>query len=118
MLNLLYLDDSTEDGEAALRDFRNSPFALHWVASERAAWEELGRRRFDIVVSDVIMAGEGGLGFARRFSALGLDALLILTSGVSMMSSVENYQGLRNYLGFIPKPITPAEILPLLSTAP
>lgn len=108
MINLLYIEDSPDDRECALRSFRGTEFNVACVESVKDAFNALACEHYDIVVCDMLMPGDDGLSFAKQFDAL--NTSLILTSGVSALKGFESYSGLRNYLGFILKPITPESI--------
>lgn len=108
MKKILYVDDNPDDAEAILRAFKNSDMAVKCVSDVNAALQEKSSD-YDVVISDMLMPGDDGLSFAKKFTD-SFDISLILTSGVSTLRGFDEYKGLKNYLGFILKPITPEKL--------
>lgn len=105
MKKILYLDDNEDDRYAAVRTFKHSAFSFKCVSTTAEAIAELDSETYDVVISDLIMRGIDGLEFVKGLDS-GRNVPFILTSGVPALRSFENYSGLKNYLGFILKPIT------------
>lgn len=109
MRKVLYVDDNTDDIEAAIRDFADSGIEIKDVKSVEKAFEAL-KEPYDMIISDILMPGYDGLAFAKKLDAEGINIPLIFTSGVLALSRFSKYQGLKNCIGFILKPVTPEKI--------
>jgi signal transduction histidine kinase/CheY-like chemotaxis protein len=82
---VLVVEDNMDVGTFATQTLAELGYGTHWAARAEEALAELGRDpdRFDVVFSDVVMPGMGGVEFARliRWEHAGLP--VVLTSGYS-----------------------------------
>lgn len=114
--NILYLDDNVYDLEITRMLF--SDYNVVCVDRVEYAKIELESRPYDILICDLILRGNDDiLEFFKWFSSKNFKTYLVLTSGVEMLKSFNSYNGLKNYLGFVLKPITPVSIDNLVQKA-
>lgn len=107
---ILYIEDNRDDAYAAIRIFQNSYINLHCVHTCELAFEALKDGHYDLIICDLMLPGEDGLFFAKKLTASDINTPFILTSGSHSLRNFDNYHGLKNYLGFITKPITPEKV--------
>lgn len=110
MKNLLYIDDNEGDSYAMSQYFADSDYVLNCVDNAIVGFAELAKEGYDMVICDIMMPGTDGLEFAKRLSGMGIKIPIILTSGIPTLKSFEHYNGIKNYLGFLLKPITPQSL--------
>lgn len=106
-MKILYIDDNEDDRYSTSRFFEESGMEIVCVENAEAGLTELTKGGYDLVISDILMPGEDGLEFAKRIKT---DIPVILASGELTLGGFKKYQGLRNYLGFILKPVTPEKL--------
>src|SRR4051794_7006060 len=82
-LRILVVEDSKEDAELLVRELRRGGYEplFERVDSSEAMRAALDRRTWDVVVSDYVMPGFGGLEALALFHEKGLDAPFIVVSG-------------------------------------
>lgn len=116
-IKVLYVDDNEDDRDAAKRFFVNTQYEIETVTSAEIGFRELVTGKYDIVICDLIMPHKDGRSFAKDLAKSNLEIPLILISGIPELQSFQNYSGLKNYLGFILKPLTPQNLGKLLEKA-
>ncbi len=82
-LRILLAEDSVDDAELLLREIRRGGFdpVCHRVASAEEMSEALIQERWDLILSDYVMPGFGGLEALELFQQKGLDTPFIILSG-------------------------------------
>ena len=82
-LRLLLIEDSQDDGELLLRSLRRGGYDLtaQQVASSEEVSAALDHQTWDLVISDYVMPGFGGLEALELFKQRGLDVPFIIVSG-------------------------------------
>ena len=82
-LRILVVEDSEEDTFLLLRELREGGFepVFERVASAEAMTAALDRERWDLVISDYVLPGFGGLEALALYHERGLDAPFIVVSG-------------------------------------
>src|SRR5437660_7310061 len=82
-LRVLLLEDSEDDAELLLRELRRGGYdpTAERFASAEALCEALDQKRWDVVISDYVMPGFGGLEALQVFHQRGLDIPFIIVSG-------------------------------------
>src|SRR6184192_2642422 len=82
-LRVLLLEDSEDDAELLLRELRRAGYepAAERFASADEFTNALDQKRWDVVVSDYVMPGFGGLEALDLFKQRGLDIPFIIVSG-------------------------------------
>jgi PAS domain S-box-containing protein len=82
-LRILLVEDSEDDAELLLRQLRRSGYepSAHRVASAEAMIAALAEGPWDIIISDYVMPGFGGLEALELFHEKGLDVPFIVVSG-------------------------------------
>lgn len=110
MQRLLIIEDNEDDCLVMRRAFAESAFDVTFVSTVKDGFKELEYDDFDLVICDMMMPGEDGLSFAKRLSQQESSVRFILTSGIPALRRFDNYTGLKHYLGFILKPVTPEKV--------
>src|SRR5882762_2265689 len=82
-LRILIVEDSEDDAELLLRELRRGGFEPAWerVDSAKGMNAALARQSWDLVASDYVMPGFGGLEALAIFHAKGLDVPFLIVSG-------------------------------------
>src|SRR5437879_6336533 len=82
-LRILFVEDSPEDAELLLRDLRRGGYEPHHecVACAEAMRTALQKADWDLIISDYVMPGFGGLEALELFKEKGLDVPFIIVSG-------------------------------------
>jgi two-component system, cell cycle sensor histidine kinase and response regulator CckA len=108
------------EDEAAVRFLMGTVLmgAQYWVRAARDATEALSfidaeREPFDLIVSDLLMPGEGGIDLAKRLQARGQLPRMLFISGYSDRAQAE----LVAYGPLLPKPFTPTRLLEAVAAA-
>jgi len=82
---VLVVEDNVGVGQFATQILEDLGYSTTWAANAEEALDELGRagNRFDLIFSDVVMPGMGGVELARRLRADHPALPVILTTGYS-----------------------------------
>ena len=83
---VLIADDEPEI-RAVLAELLQKSYDCEAVGSAEAALERLGRREFDLVISDIMMGGMTGLDLIPHVRRLAPDAVVVMISGVQTVES-------------------------------
>ncbi|MBY0295949.1 MAG: response regulator [Methylobacterium sp.] len=94
-LCVLVVEDNVEVGRFATQILEDLGHTTVWATNAEDALAELGKdpRRFDIVFSDVVMPGMGGIALAHQVGALHPELPVVLTSGYSHVLAQEGAHG-------------------------
>jgi len=94
-LCILVVEDNMEVGRFCTQVLDDLGYQSHWVANAEEALERLGATGagFDVVFSDVVMPGMGGIELARRLARLMPDLPVILATGYSHVLAQEANHG-------------------------
>lgn len=94
-LCVLVVEDNVDVGRFSTEALADFGYGTAWVASAEEALERLGEDGggFDVVFSDVVMPGMGGLELAKRLARRFPDLPVILTSGYSHVLAQEGTHG-------------------------
>jgi DNA-binding NtrC family response regulator len=89
------VEDNVEVGRFATQILEDLGYAPEWAANAEAALERLGSDGdgFDVVFSDVVMPGMGGLALADELRRRLPDLPVVLTSGYSHVLAQEGSHG-------------------------
>ncbi len=92
---VLVVEDNVEVGRFATQILEDLGYAPEWAANAEAALERLGRDGdgFDVVFSDVVMPGMGGLAMAEELRRRLPDLPVVLASGYSHVLAEEGSHG-------------------------
>lgn len=93
---VLVVEDNISVGQFATQLLDDLGYRTAWVTSAEEAIERLGTDGdgFDIVFSDIVMPGMGGIELARRLSRDLPDLPIILASGYSHVLAQEGVEGM------------------------
>ena len=110
--SILIVEDNVEVGHFANQILEDLGYRTRWVtrAEEALALVEQTPTEFDIVFSDVVMPGMGGIELARRLRMSHPDLQLVLTSGYSHVLAEEGVHDLK----LLHKPYTANDLARML----
>jgi CheY-like chemotaxis protein len=77
---ILYIEDNALVREITCEMLNTGANEVTAVASAEEALEELGRRRFDVIITDISLPAMSGVDFARRILAMDPSAPIIIAS--------------------------------------
>lgn len=111
--HLLIVDDDRRIRTLLSRFLMSEGYLVSVAANAQEAWNRLRDLTFDLIVLDVMMPGENGVGFARRLRAFGQPMaaapILMLTALTEAKDRVEGLEaGVDDYLA---KPFEPRELV-------
>ncbi|CAM3195059.1 MULTISPECIES: ATP-binding protein [Methylobacterium] len=92
---VLVVEDNVEVGQFATQILQDLGYETVWAANAEAALERLGRDGggFEVVFSDVVMPGMGGLALAQELARRLPELPVLLTSGYSHVLAQEGTHG-------------------------
>ncbi|SFL32671.1 PAS domain S-box-containing protein [Methylobacterium pseudosasicola] len=92
---VLVVEDNVEVGQFATQILQDLGYETVWAANAEAALDLLGRDGggFEVVFSDVVMPGMGGLALAQELARRLPDLPVLLTSGYSHVLAQEGTHG-------------------------
>ncbi len=107
--SLLIVDDELHVRESLSRWFIEDGYEVETADSARSALAVLGRRRFDVVITDIKMPGMDGLDFPKRIREVDSSvSIILITAYASVSTAVEALKsGAYDYLV---KPFDPEEL--------
>jgi CheY-like chemotaxis protein len=106
--SILVADDSEEVRFIISRVLAGEGFDVKLTADGEEAWEELRRKRYDLLVTDHDMPRLSGLNLIERVRQAGMDLPVILASGSLTDESTRDHPQL-NIAAMIPKPFNLCE---------
>lgn len=107
--HILVVDDDRRLRELLTRYLSNNGFRVSAAGDAAQARRKLEGLEFDLLVVDVMMPGETGLGFTRSISGQSDVPILLLTALADTENRIEGLEaGADDYL---PKPFEPKELL-------
>jgi EAL domain-containing protein (putative c-di-GMP-specific phosphodiesterase class I)/CheY-like chemotaxis protein len=113
---VLAVDDEPSVRRVIRRVLEVAGFTVESVANGKHAIEQLSRRRFDAIISDVAMPELDGIGVLRAVRDRDLDLPVLLLSGSptldSALAAIEH-----GAMHFLRKPIVPAELIAVVERA-
>jgi CheY-like chemotaxis protein len=92
---VLVVEDNVEVGRFATQSLQDLGYETTWAVTAEEALVQIGAdgSRFDVVFSDVVMPGMGGLELARRLKRQIPELPVVLASGYSDVLAQEGAQG-------------------------
>ena len=92
---VLVVEDNVDVGQFATQILQDLGYETVWAANAEAALERLGRDGggFEVVFSDVVMPGMGGLALAQELARRLPELPVLLTSGYSHVLAQEGTHG-------------------------
>jgi len=109
MPSLLIVDDELHVRESLSRWFIEDGYDVHTASGGKEALAALGRRHFDVVITDIKMPGMDGLELQRRIHEVDPEvAIILVTAYASVSTAVQALkEGAYDYLV---KPFDPEEL--------
>ena len=114
---ILLVEDDEDFGRSLALILKHKGFFPQWVSSGEQALEVLADKRFDVVITDMLMPGMNGLEFLRKFREQhGFDTPVVVITGYgSVNEAVEAMKA--GAFGYFLKPVNQDEICLTLEKA-
>ena len=114
---ILLVEDDEDFGRSLALILKHKGFFPQWVSSGEQALEVLADKRFDVVITDMLMPGMNGLEFLRKFREQhGFDTPVVMITGYgSVNEAVEAMKA--GAFGYFLKPVNQDEICLTLEKA-
>jgi DNA-binding NtrC family response regulator len=113
---VLLVDDEPAVGKVLAAQLKQAGFGATWVDNAEAALAEVGRRAYDVVVTDLRMPGLDGMGLLERLANEQPDLpVVMLTAHGDLKTAVDAMR--LGAADFMLKPWTPDEITFVLNRA-
>ena len=114
---ILLVEDDEDFGRSLALILKHKGFLPQWVSSGEQALEVLADKRFDVVITDMLMPGMNGLEFLRKFREQhGFDTPVVMITGYgSVNEAVEAMKA--GAFGYFLKPVNQDEICLTLEKA-
>jgi signal transduction histidine kinase len=114
--HLLIVDDEPDVRDTLAEILARDGYQIDIADGGRAALDRIGRRRYDVVVSDIRMPDIDGIMLYRRVRELGtgLDQRFIVVTGDTLSPSIRDFLD-EARLPCIDKPFVPAEVRRLVA---
>jgi DNA-binding NarL/FixJ family response regulator len=113
---ILLVDDEEALLQTLARAARSRGYEIDTAPDGGQAWERLGAGRFDLVVTDLVMPGMGGLELMERIGAAGLATRMVVITGFATLdAAVECLR--KGATDFLVKPFPVEEFLGSLERA-
>jgi two-component system cell cycle sensor histidine kinase/response regulator CckA len=110
---ILLVEDQAPVRTAIARALRNSGFVVDEAADAETAERFLEGSEFDLIVSDMMMAGKTGAELAAAVLESGRDIPIIIMSGYSEEFSNRESRLPQNIV-FVDKPVAPSDLIRLI----
>ena len=106
---VLVVEDDPAFRDLLIAALRKADYVVDWAGDTDGARQRLGTERFDLVVLDVMLPGEGGLALCREISLNAGPPVILLTAVAEESDRVAGLDaGADDY---VTKPFAPAELL-------
>src|SRR5437762_11520654 len=110
MSQLLIVDDDPNTLASLARAFRLAGHEATVCDSVARAVELIGTRRFDMILSDVVMPGRDGLSLLEELKALGISVPVVMISGQANIEMAVRATRL-GAVDFLEKPLSTEKLL-------
>jgi len=116
LYQVLLLEDGAEAAEIILRNPDKFNFSVTWVENGQLGLTRLKQRKFDLILSDIMMPGIDGFSFLERGGELIGRTPVIITSALGGREQVVRASAL-NVQGYLVKPITQRALIEKICSA-
>jgi len=114
---ILLVEDDEDFGRSLALILKHKGFLPQWSASGEQALELLADKRFDVVITDMLMPGMNGLEFLRKFRELyGADTPVVMITGYGSVNEAVAAMKAGAF-GYFLKPVNQDEICLTLEKA-
>jgi DNA-binding NtrC family response regulator len=114
--HLLIIDDDPNTLASLARAFRLAGFETTVAESAARALTLIEQRRFDLILSDVVMPGKDGLALLEDLNALGLNTPVVMISGQATVEMAVRATRL-GAVDFLEKPLSTEKLLVTVENA-
>ncbi len=115
-IRLLIVDDEDIVHKSCQRILRKEDYNIETAFSAEEGLEKLENSQFDLVVSDLMMPGMGGMEFLKIIKERQLDVTVIIFTGFATAETARQALKLGAF-DYIPKPFTPEEFRDVIKNA-
>lgn len=116
MSKILIIDDEPIVLKSCERIFKNEDIEIDTAASGEEGIEKIDAGRFDIVITDLMMPGIGGMEVVKHIKARHSDIITIIFTGYATVETAREALKL-GVFDYIPKPFTPSELRDVVHNA-
>src|SRR4030042_4255165 len=116
MARLLIIDDEDIVLKSCLRILKNEQYDIDTVYSAEEGLEKIKKKEFDIVITDLMMPGMGGMEFLRHVKQQKMEFTVIIFTGFATAETAREALKLGAF-DYIPKPFTPEEFRDVVKNA-
>jgi two-component system, sensor histidine kinase and response regulator len=113
---ILIIDDEEIVHKSCKRIFRRDNYAIDYAYSGEEGLRMVGERDYDIVVTDLMMPGLGGMDVLRHLVEEKPEITVIVFTGYATVESVRQALKLGAF-DYVPKPFTPDELRDVIRNA-
>lgn len=115
-VKILIVDDEEIVHKSCLRILRNEQYEMDTASNAEEGLEKIDKKSYDIIVSDLMMPGMGGMEFLRIIKKRNLDVTVIIFTGYATAETAREALKLGAF-DYIPKPFTPEEFRDVVKNA-
>ncbi|MBT8342154.1 MAG: response regulator [Desulfatitalea sp.] len=112
-MNIMVVDDEASICRNVEKILAKENHRVTRATSGSEALEKMGRERFDLVISDIVMPGMNGLAFLKSFKAKWPDTKAVMMTAYAATDTAVKAIRL-GALDYLPKPFTPDELRQLI----
>jgi DNA-binding response OmpR family regulator len=113
---LLIIDDEDIVLKSCLRILKNENYEIDTVYSAEDGIEKINEKEYDVVITDLMMPGMGGMEFLRRMKSEKRNFVVVIFTGYATAETAREALKLGAF-DYIPKPFTPDEFRDVIKNA-
>lgn len=115
-IRLLIVDDEDIVHKSCQRILRKENYVIETAYSAEEGLKKIENAEFDLIVSDLMMPGMGGMEFLKIIKERQLDVMVIIFTGFATAETARQALKLGAF-DYIPKPFTPEEFRDVIKNA-
>ena len=113
---LLIIDDEDIVLKSCLRILKNEQYDIDTVFSAEEGLDKIKEKEYDVVITDLMMPGMGGMEFLRIVKKEKCDFIVVIFTGYATAETAREALKLGAF-DYIPKPFTPEEFRDVIKNA-
>ncbi len=113
---LLIIDDEDIVLKSCLRILKHETYEIDTATSAEQGLEKIDQKEYDVVITDLMMPGMGGMEFLRRVKNEKRDFVVVIFTGFATAETAREALKLGAF-DYIPKPFTPEEFRDVIKNA-
>ena len=115
-MKILIVDDEDIVHKSCQRILRDENYAIDSAYSAEEALDKIEKISYDLIISDLMMPGMGGMEFLRIIKELQMDVTVIIFTGYATAETARKALKMGAF-DYIPKPFTPEEFREVVQNA-